>query len=201
MSIGQRIAKGLIDRALALVLLAAASPLLLLVALWIKLVSRGTVLFVQQRVGLDEKPFRIYKLRTMHPGSDTHGLGSVTVRDDPRLFYGARLLRKFKIDELPQLFNVLNGTMSLVGPRPTVEADYRRMTAEQRNRASVKPGVTGLAQINGAAGLLWPQRIELDLAYIRNYSIGLDVQILWKTVWMALGGNADVNPALNDEWG
>jgi lipopolysaccharide/colanic/teichoic acid biosynthesis glycosyltransferase len=200
MTSNQRLVKEIIDRSLALLLLAATSPLFLLAAAWIKLFSRGPLLFGQQRVGLNERPFRIYKLRTMHVGSDSHHLGSVTTRRDPRLFFGARFLRKFKIDELPQLINVLNGTMSLVGPRPTVEVDYARMTADQRRRALVKPGLTGLAQINGAAALPWPRRIEFDLEYVDNFRLALDLKIIAATCLLVITGRSDLNPVDGDEW-
>lgn len=193
--------KNVVDFTLAACFILAASPVMLVTSLWIALSSRGPLLFVQERVGKNRTPFIIYKFRTMRVGASFTGLGSVTTHNDPRLFFGARVLRKFKIDELPQLFNVLNGTMSLVGPRPTVEEDYARMTVNQQMRASVKPGLTGLAQINGAAALLWPQRIDFDLEYIRNHSIGLDFQILLNTFWLVLWGQADKYPNINDEWG
>jgi dTDP-4-amino-4,6-dideoxygalactose transaminase/lipopolysaccharide/colanic/teichoic acid biosynthesis glycosyltransferase len=188
------------DRLISACLLLVTSPALLLTAIWIKLFSTGPLLFVQDRVGQNESLFRIYKFRTMKVGSGAHSFGSVTTRDDPRLIVGGKFLRKFKIDELPQLINVLNGTMALVGPRPTVEADYARMTSEQRKRAVVKPGLTGLAQINGAAALPWPQRIEFDLEYIHNPSIVLDLSILWRTLFAVVSGAADKNPETCDEW-
>lgn len=200
MTVHQRVIKYFLDSVLAACVLLMTVPVMLLTAMWIKLCSRGPLLFIQPRVGLREKVFRIYKFRTMHVGSDIHCFGSVTTRNDPRLILGARLLRKFKIDELPQLMNVLNGTMSLVGPRPTVESDYGRMTPEQRTRAAVKPGLTGLAQINGGAMLSWPQRIDLDLKYIREYHLGLDLAILFKTLFLVLSGTADENPESCDEW-
>src|SRR3972149_2586729 len=149
MTRSQMLAKDVLDRLVAFVLLVASLPLLVVAAAWIKFCSRGPLLFVQQRVGLHEQPFAIYKLRTMKVGSEAHVFGCVTTRDDPRLIRGGGLLRKWKIDELPQLLNVLGGAVSLVGPRPTAEADYARMTPRQGRRAAVKPGLTGLAQING----------------------------------------------------
>ena len=200
MTLRHHLIKGMVDYLLAALLVLATLPVVLLTSIWIKLFSSGPLLFVQDRVGRNELPFRIYKFRTMHVGSSAHRFGSVTTRNDPRLFFGARVLRKFKLDEVPQLINVLNGTMSLVGPRPTVEEDYARMSSNQRKRACVKPGLTGLAQINGAAALPWPQRIEFDLGYIRDYSIGLDLRILLKTLWIVLRGQSDENPESNDEW-
>ena len=200
MTRSQMLAKDVLDRLVAFVLLVASLPLLVVAAAWIKFCSRGPLLFVQQRVGLHEQPFAIYKLRTMKVGSEAHVFGCVTTRDDPRLIRGGGLLRKWKIDELPQLLNVLSGAMSLVGPRPTVEADYARMTPRQRRRAAVKPGLTGLAQINGAAALPWPRRIEFDLIYIRDRSIWLDLRILLATLGAVLSGKADQNPPCADEW-
>lgn len=197
----QGFAKELFDRFAACVLLVLTLPVFLFAIVTVKLFSRGSVLFLQERVGLNERPFQILKFRTMSLASTDHALGSVSVQNDPRLFRGAKLLRTLKIDELPQLLNVLNGTMSLVGPRPTVEEDYQRMTDEQRSRASVKPGLTGLAQINGAAALLWPERIEYDLQYIRDYSPWLDLSILFRTALLVLTARADANPIEGDEWG
>lgn len=199
MSPAQRIVKSACDRAAAAVLLLAALPVLALAAGIIKMFSRGPVLFTQERVGLNEQPFRIYKFRTMHVHSPQQS--SVTVRNDPRLFRGARFLRKWKIDELPQLLNVLAGTMSLVGPRPTVRDDYERMTPAQRRRAAVKPGLTGLAQVHGGTALFWPERIALDLKYIDEYSLWLDLKILLRTVLLVAAGRADTHPPGDDEWG
>jgi dTDP-4-amino-4,6-dideoxygalactose transaminase/lipopolysaccharide/colanic/teichoic acid biosynthesis glycosyltransferase len=196
----QAFVKSLTDRLLALAMLIAAAPLLIAAAAWIKLVSRGPVLFVQSRVGLHEQPFAIYKLRTMHAGAAAESTDHVTIRNDPRLIHGAKFLRKLKIDELPQLVNVLLGSMSLVGPRPTVGSDYARMNAAQRRRATVKPGITGLAQIQGAAALTWPKRIEFDLEYIRDFSLRLDAIILLQTAGAVLRGTADANPEIADEW-
>lgn len=192
--------KTVFDRTVAVLTLVAVAPLLVCAAALIKLRSPGPLLFVQQRVGRGERPFRIFKFRTMHVASETHDLGSVTVAGDPRVFRGARLLRKWKIDELPQLWNVLNGTMSIVGPRPTVTDDYERMTPAQRRRATVKPGITGLAQIRGGAAISWPERIRHDLWYVDHCSLWLDVKIVFETAWRCALGQADSNPTTADEW-
>ncbi len=197
----QQFIKETFDRIAAVTLLVVTAPVLAVAAALIKLSSRGPVLFAQERIGLHERPFRILKFRTMHVRSAGQPLDNVTVRDDPRVFPAGTWLRKFKIDELPQLINVLRGDMSLVGPRPTVLDDYRRMTREQRRRAVVKPGITGLAQINGAAAIAWPQRIDYDLRYIDQYSLWLDVTILVRTVILVFTGRADANPIEGDEWG
>lgn len=191
-----------IDLCIAGVVGLLALPLLVVIAIWIKFISPdGPVLFTQERVGENEKNFLIYKFRTMHVGSEKHALGSVTVKNDPRIIGGGRLMRSLKLDELPQLLNVLRGNMSIVGPRPTVETDYGRMTPRQRQRALAKPGLTGLAQVNGAAGLYWPERIEYDLKYIKTVSFVLDLKILFKTLLLVVSRQADVNPVDGDEWG
>lgn len=196
----QKLAKRAIDLFASSTLLVLALPIFATAGLLIKVFSRGPVLFVQERVGYRERPFRIYKFRTMHLNASSHQFGSVTVENDPRLFPGARLLRKWKIDELPQLFNVLGGSMSLVGPRPTVAEDVRRMTVRQRGRYAMKPGLTGLAQIRGGAALPWPKRIEHDLWHIENYSLCLDLKILTTTALLVMTGRADSNPTTDDEW-
>lgn len=187
------------EKTCAAIALLAIAPLLGVAMIWIKWVSPGPVLFRQQRIGMGLAPFWIYKLRTMHPNAEQGG--SVTTRGDARIIPGGRWLRKFKIDELPQLLNVLNGTMAWVGPRPTVQEDYDRMTPEQRDRADVLPGLTGLAQIRGGATMLWPARIEFDLEYIERRSWGLDLQLLFQTIPLVLSGRADQNPVAGDEWG
>ena len=174
------------------------SPVFGLLSVWTKLVSRGPVLYRQERVGLRGTTFHVYKFRTMHQGAEASG--AVTLKDDDRLVRGARLIRKLKLDELPQLLNVLQGTMALVGPRPTVREDYERMDPEQRERFSVRPGLTGLAQISGNTSLPWPQRIELDLAYIRSRNLRTDLSIIVRTVSLVLSGNADTHPPTSDEW-
>ena len=153
-------------------------------------------LFVQERIGLHGRPFRLVKLRTMRPV----GGSTVTTRDDARVTWLGRKLRKWKLDELPQLWNVLKGEMSLVGPRPTVAEDYARMTQRQAQRDTTPPGITGLAQINGNTALSWPQRIEYDLRYIETWSLLLDVRILFGTARLAVSGRIETHPASEDEW-
>ena len=176
------------------------SPVFLCAAVMIRLGSRGSVLFRQERIGQNEMPFNILKFRTMVVGAEDPGHGSVSLRHDPRLFRRAGTLRRLNIDELPQLVNVLNGTMSIVGPRPTVREDYLRMNEAQRERFRVKPGMTGLAQINGNTALMWPERIEYDLAYAAQSSLGLDVKIILRTVWLTLTGKAETHPLGDTEW-
>lgn len=194
----------MLKRALDLVLTALLSlvaiPILALAAMWVQVISPGPVFYLQDRIGKDGGSFTIFKLRTMKPDADRGPLGSVTVRNDSRIVLGGMFLRKFKVDELPQLFNVLGGSMSLVGPRPTVPEDYERMTERQRRRQEATPGITGLAQINGSTALSWPERIEYDLQYLRDRSLGLDLKILLTTVGLVLTGRADTHPPGDSEW-
>jgi len=200
MLFSKQLAKSAFDRASALVLLVISGPLLIGGIVLVKLSSRGPAFFMQERIGLNGRPFRIVKLRTMHIRAEQHALGATTQRDDPRVFVCGRWLRKLKVDELPQLFNVVFGTMSLVGPRPTVRADYLRMTSEQCRRVAVKPGITGLAQVRGNTSLTWPQRIRYDLLYVDRQSIWFDARILFETVVLLFKFSADTHPRGIDEW-
>jgi undecaprenyl phosphate N,N'-diacetylbacillosamine 1-phosphate transferase len=191
--------KRLFDLCVASLLLIAAAPILLAAAAYIRIVSPGPVLFRQERVGRDGQVFKILKLRTMRNQSGQGG-SSTTVRNDPRLIPGGRWLRKYKLDELPQILNVIAGDMSLVGPRPTVQEDIDRMTPLQLQRLRVSPGLTGLAQVRGNTTLNWPQRIELDLEYVRSVTLALDVRIIAETIWQVVSGRADTHPAGDDEW-
>lgn len=200
MSHTQKIIKSVFDRIVALFVLLVASPILFLAMLMIAIASPGPVFFTQERIGLRLKPFRIFKLRTMHVNAGGSHLGSTTIRDDPRVFSVGKWLRKLKVDEIPQLINVLEGSMSLVGPRPTVEEDYQRMTVEQKRRADVKPGITGLAQIQGSTSIKWPERIRFDLNYIDKQSLWLDLKILFETALMCILLKADSHPQDESEW-
>lgn len=185
----------ILGASLGLILL---SPVFLLAAIIIKRGSRGPVFFTQERIGRGGAPFRLYKFRTMSLGAES--AGTVSLKQDPRVFAGGNLLRKFKIDELPQLLNILNGTMSLVGPRPTVREDYERMDAAQRRRTVVTPGLTGLAQISGNTGLSWPERIKYDLLYVEERNLLLDLGIIAQTVWLIFRNRVETHPAGDDEW-
>jgi len=196
----RRFTKALADYSLALVFVIACFPLFVVATLIIKSFSRGPLLYVQDRIGFNGLRFQIFKFRTMTVGAEETGSGSVTVRSDPRIFFGAGFLRRTKIDELPQLFNVLNGTMSLVGPRPTVDEDYQRMSDEQRRRFLVKPGLTGLAQVRGNTALSWPERIEHDCWYVDHQSTWLDFSILLRTLLLLVTVQADSHPPSGDEW-
>lgn len=160
--------------------------------------TRSWGVYTQNRVGKYEEDFTIFKLKTMKYVEDNDS--STTIEGDPRVTAVGGFLRKTKIDELPQIFNVLNGTMSLIGPRPTVKEDANRMTAEQKRRFTVSPGLTGLAQINGNTRLPWPKRIVYDLEYIDNYSLLLDLKIFVKTIMLILANKANSHPVSDDEW-
>ncbi len=175
----------LVVAALALVVLA---PLLLVAAVWIKLGSRGPVLYRQLRVGRGGAPFEMLKLRTMVAGSDPVGVGTAVVRDDPRVTGAGRFLRRTSLDEVPNLVNVLRGEMAIVGPRPTIQAQVDDYTPFQRRRHEVLPGITGWAQVQGRAGIPWEERIELDVWYVDHRSATLDARILARTAILVLSG-------------
>jgi lipopolysaccharide/colanic/teichoic acid biosynthesis glycosyltransferase len=169
--------------------LALTSPLLALAVLAIRMESAGHPIYRQRRIGLDEKPFDVLKLRTMVDGAEHIGAGLAVNADDARITRVGALLRRTSLDELPNLLNVLRGEMSLIGPRPTLPAQVEQYTERQRRRLLVKPGITGWAQVNGRTSLPWSERIELDLYYIANRSLTLDLRILWRTVAIVLGGS------------
>jgi lipopolysaccharide/colanic/teichoic acid biosynthesis glycosyltransferase len=170
-----------VDVAVAGIGLAVASPFLAVAALAVKLTDGGPVLFRQQRVGRDGRDFELLKLRTMVVDAQAAGAGFAVDRGDPRITRVGRLLRRTSVDELPQLVNVLRGDMSIVGPRPTLRYQVERYTERQRKRLSVRPGLTGWAQVNGRAQLPWDDRIELDVWYVEHRSAALDVRILLRT--------------------
>ena len=169
------------DIALAGAALVVASPLLGLAALATRLGDRGPVLYRQTRVGKDGVDFELLKLRTMVVGAETLGAGPAVNRGDPRITRAGRLLRRLSLDELPQLWNVIRGDMSVVGPRPTLRYQVERYTPRQRRRLEVKPGITGWAQVHGRAALPWDERIELDVWYVEHRSPRLDLEILART--------------------
>jgi lipopolysaccharide/colanic/teichoic acid biosynthesis glycosyltransferase len=177
-----------LDVAGASVALTLASPLLAVAALAIKLEDRGPVLYRQRRVGKDGSEFELVKLRTMVPGAEKHGAGFAVNRGDPRITRMGRLLRRLSLDELPQLWNVVRGEMSLIGPRPTLQYQVDQYTPRQRRRLDVKPGITGWAQIHGRASLPWEERIELDVWYVENRSPRVDLKILLRTPLALFGG-------------
>ena len=171
----------LVDATLAGIGLALASPALAAAAVGIKLQDRGPILYRQRRVGLNGEEFELLKLRTMVVGAETRGAGFAVNEGDPRITRVGRLLRRLSVDEIPQLWNVVRGEMSLIGPRPTLAYQVDRYTPRQRRRLEVKPGITGWAQIHGRARLPWDERIELDLWYVEHRSPWLDLKILART--------------------
>jgi lipopolysaccharide/colanic/teichoic acid biosynthesis glycosyltransferase len=188
------------DAALAALALVVASPFLLAAAIALKLESRGPVIYRQLRVGLDGEPFELWKLRTMVSGAEAMGAGIYVLEGDARITRVGRLLRRFSLDELPNLVNVLRGEMALVGPRPTIQEQVDRYTDRQRRRLEVKPGITGWAQVNGRASLPWPERIELDVWYVDHRSTWLDIRILARTVRMLLSGRGLYSDDLRQGW-
>ncbi|MEV0395974.1 sugar transferase [Polymorphospora rubra] len=187
----RKFVKGLVDRSFSLIALTLALPVLAVIALAIKLDSRGPVIFKQVRVGQGGKEFGVYKFRTMVVNADallaqlaasneTDGL-MFKMRDDPRVTRTGRFLRKWSLDELPQLANVLFGHMSLVGPRPPLPSEVARYDGDVARRLLVKPGMTGLWQVSGRSDLTWEDGIRLDLYYVENWSLAADLAILWKT--------------------
>jgi len=169
-------------------ILLVTSPALALAALAIRLESPGHPIYRQRRVGRHGRPFEIYKFRTMVDGAEYVGAGLAVNEGDPRITRIGSLLRRWSLDEVPNLVNVLRGEMSLVGPRPTVQVQVDQYTDRQRRRLEVKPGITGWAQVNGRASLPWNERIELDVWYVDHRSLALDLRILARTARMvALG--------------
>jgi lipopolysaccharide/colanic/teichoic acid biosynthesis glycosyltransferase len=189
-----------LDVVVAAALLLVAAPLLALAALVIRLESRGPVFYRQLRVGRDGEPFELWKLRTMVPGAESMGAGIYVLEGDPRITRTGRLLRRFSLDELPNLVNVLRGEMAIVGPRPTVQEQVDRYTDRQRRRLEVKPGITGWAQINGRTSLSWPERIELDVWYVEHRSMRLDLRILARTARMLATGHGLYSEDLKQGW-
>ena len=189
-----------LDVIIAAALLVLTAPLLALAALAIRLESRGPVFYRQLRVGRDGRPFELWKLRTMVPGAESMGAGIYVVEGDPRITRTGRLLRRFSLDELPNLVNVLRGEMSIVGPRPTVQEQVDRYTDRQRRRLEVRPGITGWAQINGRTSLPWPDRIELDVWYVEHRSLRLDLRILARTARMLATGHGLYSEDLKQGW-
>jgi lipopolysaccharide/colanic/teichoic acid biosynthesis glycosyltransferase len=155
--------------------------LLATAAVAIKVDDGGPVFYRQRRVGLHGREFELLKLRTMEVGAETRGAGFAVNEGDPRITRVGRMLRRLSLDELPQLWNVVRGDMSLIGPRPTLAYQVERYSPRQRRRLEVKPGITGWAQIHGRARLQWSDRIELDVWYVEHRSPWLDLKILART--------------------
>jgi lipopolysaccharide/colanic/teichoic acid biosynthesis glycosyltransferase len=177
-----------LDLVIAGTVSALTAPVVAVLALAVRLESPGHPIYTQTRVGKDGALFEIYKLRTMVHGAEFSGAGLAIQEGDDRITRIGRFLRRYSLDELPNLWNVLRGEMSIVGPRPTVQVQVDRYTERQRGRLAVKPGITGWAQVNGRASLPWSERIELDLYYVEHRSLALDLRILSRTPAMVLSG-------------
>ncbi|WP_041531314.1 sugar transferase [Syntrophotalea carbinolica] len=177
--------KRICDRILAVFMLVVLSPVFLILSIVIKADNNGPVLFRQKRLGYRGKIFFIYKFRTMVPGAiDLRNPDGSTYNaaDDTRVTRIGKILRTSSLDELPQLFNILKGDMSFIGPRPDLPEFYEKYTSRQKHKVDVLPGVTGLAQISGRNEISHAERIEHDLIYIESYSLLLDLKIIFKTV-------------------
>ena len=175
-----------IDILISLLLIIVAIPLLMVAAIGIKLSSSGPILFLQKRIGQNGKEFLIYKLRTMELGPGRK-IGQ-TYTSDPAVFRFGKILRRLKIDELPQIFNVARGDMSIVGPRPCLKETYVEMPKWARARFLVRPGITGLAQISGNVALTWDERWMHDVHYVENLSLIVDLKIVIKTIAVVVAG-------------
>ena len=192
---GQRASRGTdgLKRALDLLIAVPAAivtfPLVLIFCVLIRLESRGAPVFTQERAGLGGRPFRIYKLRTMVSGAEHIGAGLAVLQGDSRITRMGAFLRRTSLDELPNLWNVVRGEMSIVGPRPTLMGQVELYTERQRERLLVRPGISGWAQVNGRASLPWSERIELDVWYVQHRSLRLDLKILGMTARMVFGGH------------
>ncbi|USG67142.1 sugar transferase [Brevibacillus ruminantium] len=175
-----------LDLIFSVLLILLLLPLSVVIALWIKADSQGPILFTQERVGRSGQLFRIYKFRTMIRHAERQGDGFYTGQHDPRITRAGHFLRRWSLDELPQLLNILKGEMSFIGPRPTLAYQVEQYSPRQRGRLAVRPGLTGLAQVSGRNELSWPERIELDLNYVERLSLNLDLYILLRTFRVVL---------------
>ena len=180
----QLIIKRIIDVVVSFVALVFLTviPVMIIVPIVIRLTSKGPAVFKQERVGKDGKVFMIYKFRTMRIPEDSLDENGNQLEPKQRITAVGRFLRKTSMDELMQLFNILNGTMSLVGPRPTLLYQTERYNDEQRRRLNMRPGVTGWAQVNGRNDLSWTEKIVYDVEYVDHYSLWFDIKVLFKTV-------------------
>jgi undecaprenyl phosphate N,N'-diacetylbacillosamine 1-phosphate transferase len=182
--------KRLLDILIASVGLLLLWPVLVLIAICIKIGSRGSLFFPQERAGFRGKPFQIFKFRTMVENADRIGSGLYVSQDDLRITRVGKILRRFSLDELPQLVHIVTGEMSMVGPRPALPYHIEHYTVEQGRRLLMRPGLTGWSQVNGRNLLSWPERLEKDVWYVDNFSLWLDARILLRTfkVWISGDG-------------
>ncbi|WP_350342388.1 sugar transferase [Proteinivorax tanatarense] len=184
----QKAIKRLIDIVLSLIVIVVFLPIWIIVAILIKITSKGPIFFLQDRPGQHKKIFKVYKFRTMKPGSDKMVKGQEVMKDDDRVTSIGKFLRRTKIDEIPQTLNVLKGEMSLVGPRPERIASLEEYDDKISKRLNMKPGMTGLAQVSGNIYLGLQERYKFDIYYVEHFSIWLDVKIIFRTVGVVLFG-------------
>lgn len=184
----QKFIKKIADFVIALIALVSLSPFFIIIAVLIKLDSKGPVFFRQERVGKQGRVFKIWKLRTMIKGSENIGLGIKVSKNDSRITRIGRFLRRFGIDELPQFINITFGQMSLVGPRASLSFQFEKYSQDEKKRVQVKPGITNINILKGWNTLSWKERIKWDIWYIENWSLLLDLKILLKTPFVVLSG-------------
>lgn len=187
----------------AILLILGAIPLLI-VALIVKLESKGPALFKQERLGMNGKVFKIYKFRSMVVGAEKQGSGVYSGKNDARVTKVGKIIRATSIDELPQLINILKGEMSFIGPRPALTYHpwpFEEYTEEQKKMFAVRPGVTGWAQVNGRKEVEWPRRIEMNVWYVENMSFLLDLKIFFKTIIKVFTNADNVNSTETAKWG
>ena len=192
--------KRIFDIIICLISLIILVPIFIISGILIKLDSKGSIFFMQDRVGEDGKIFKVYKFRTMVLNAQKIGLGHAVKKDDPRITRIGKHLRLTGIDELPQILNVLKGEMSLVGPRPTLLYQVKQYSAWEKRRLEMKPGITSLMIVSGHNTLSWPEKIKTDIWYIDHWSLWLDLKILFKTIWVIIftrKGIYEDNPKVN----
>ena len=175
------------------ILLLTVIPVLIVVPIAIKLSTKGPALFMQTRIGKNGKPFVMYKFRTMI--AEQYDANGIEIMSENRITKIGKILRKTSLDELPQLFNVLNGTMSIIGPRPMLDYQAPRCIGEEKLRLEMRPGLTGLAQVKGRNNIQWEERIQYDIEYVKEFTFWLDIEILFKTVLLVFKKQGtDVKP-------
>lgn len=183
----KRFIKRFIDFTIALLVIISISWILIIIAIWLYIVNKGTgVLFFQERPGMRGKMFKVIKFKSMTDERDTEGN---LLPNDQRITNMGNFIRKYSIDELPQLFNVLKGDMALIGPRPLMPRYLQLYSSEQMRRHEVRPGITGWAQVNGRNNVTWTEKFKLDVWYVDHCNFWLDIKILWMTVIKVLAGN------------
>jgi exopolysaccharide biosynthesis polyprenyl glycosylphosphotransferase len=194
-----KLLKTTFDKVAATLLIVMLAPVMVACAIAIKLDSRGPIFYRAERMGVNNEPFLMWKFRSMVQNADTLRAGLADqndgnavlfkMRDDPRVTRVGRFLRRYSLDELPQLFNVIDGSMSLVGPRPPLRDEVESYDATVVRRMLVRPGMTGLWQVSGRSDLTWEDSVQLDLSYVENWSLAADLVILWRTARAVISSN------------